>query len=149
MFEPGGVLGYNGRDSFYNLINAIVQRGYTTLENQTWLTAAPSNAEGARASFGALLSLLYLRPFALTGNIDAALGAVQRDLYAHWQADNALTAEQRVEGQAYFTTNYLNSRAALDLHLIYYNGANARYDLTDTLVWIILRAPPSHFGGPG
>lgn len=132
--------GFTGRASFYGLVQAIINSGgaagpsdigYSGLLNKTTLSAPPSNAFGARNSFGGFLSLFYLSPFALSGNIDAALGAVQPGLYAHWLADKELTSEQRARGDAYFTDDYLNARAQFDQRLVYYNNAKARYDVTE------------------
>lgn len=65
----------------------------------------------ARSDFGAFLAVRYLLPVAIEGAA-SQLSAVHADLYAQWQADASLTTEQRRQGQANFSDEYLTDRAA-------------------------------------
>ncbi|MDB5960238.1 MAG: hypothetical protein JWP59_1532, partial [Massilia sp.] len=122
--------GYTGRTTFYKTLNAILA-SYSGLLREGVLGAAPTSAGGAGTSFGLFLSLYYLTPFTLTGNVDAALGINQAGLYKTWNEDRVLSPTQLALGSAQFTDSWLNARAQLSQRISYYNTANARYDLTD------------------
>ena len=66
----------------------------------------------ARSDFGTFLAVRYLLPVALEGS-SGVLGTVHTDLYVQWQADQALTPQQRQQGAANFSDEYLADRAAM------------------------------------
>jgi Ca2+-binding RTX toxin-like protein len=68
-------------------------------------------ATNARTDFGTFLAVKHLLPVAFVGSPGVLIG-VHSDLYAQWQADRALTPEQRNQGQAHFSDEYLADRAA-------------------------------------
>ncbi|MCK6385955.1 MAG: hypothetical protein L6Q52_16690, partial [Rhodocyclaceae bacterium] len=73
---------------------------------------AATLAGNARNDFGHFLAVRYLLPVAIEG-AGATLGAAHADIYARWQADRALTPEQRQQGLADHSDEYLADRAAL------------------------------------
>lgn len=72
---------------------------------------ASTLATNAKSDFGAFLAVKYLLPVAIEGSW-GVLGTIHTDLYTQWQADKALTLEQRKQGQANFSDEYLADRAA-------------------------------------
>ena len=73
---------------------------------------AATLAGNARNDFGHFLAVRYLLPVAIEGT-GATLGTAHADIYARWQADRALTPEQRQQGLADHSDEYLADRAAL------------------------------------
>jgi Ca2+-binding RTX toxin-like protein len=68
----------------------------------------------ARANFSTFLALRYLAPFVLQTNDAAVIALIKSahtELAEAWDADQALTPEQRASGQAHFTDEYLTDRA--------------------------------------
>lgn len=90
---------------------------YQFLIGKVEIVAPPASAIEARNDLGAFLSLFYLTSFALktSGSVEAmaTLGAVHPDLESQWQADNQLTSEQIANGEANYSDQYLNDRAAM------------------------------------
>ena len=83
---------------------------------------------GAKTDFGALLSLIYLTPFALRATDNSLLSAGQADLYDKWNADKNLSAEGRAKGIPNFSDMYLQDRAAMLAWIVKRNSD----DNTDT-----------------
>ena len=86
---------------------------FATLKNKVQIVAAPTSGATAKTDFGALLSLIYLTPFALRATDNSLLSAGQADLYDKWNADKNLSAEGRAKGIANFSDMYLQDRAAM------------------------------------
>ncbi|MFN4341574.1 MAG: calcium-binding protein [Azonexus sp.] len=109
--------GTDNRESFYsNLYTLQSSPEYRALAGSATLrvlsaSAASSLSSLAKSDFGALVSLNYLLPISIEGS-SGVLGTVHTELYAQWQSDQALTAEQRAKGQANYTDQYLTDRAA-------------------------------------
>ena len=79
-------------------------------------STANLNATQARTHFGAFLALQFLTPFVLQtsdASAIALLKSAHEELSQDWDADAALTPEQRRQGQANFTDEYLTDRAAM------------------------------------
>jgi pimeloyl-ACP methyl ester carboxylesterase len=120
------------RESLYSAIKTLTDNpAYQSLTGQLTLsTSLPTVAE-ARADFGAFLSLIYLTPFTLkAGTLEAQnlLKNAHASLGYQWDADNALTAEQRANGEASYSDFYLADRAAM---LSWQNKLNAE-DFVDS-----------------
>ena len=99
-------------------------------KNQLTLSTSLPTVTEARADFGAFLSLIYLTPFTLkAGTLEAQnlLKNTHASLGYQWDADNALTAEQRANGEASYSDFYLTDRAAM---LSWQNKLNAE-DFSD------------------
>jgi Ca2+-binding RTX toxin-like protein len=127
IIEDAG--GYTGRDSFYQVINAITQ-AYQDLKGNVVFSMASADGTGARKDFGELLSLVYLSAFALTGSaIQDQLGELQATLYDEWKDDNSLGTTARDDGNYFFTDTYLKTRAAFEQRIIYANDADLDYDI--------------------
>ncbi len=92
--------------------------------------------------FSAFLSLYNLSPVYLKASgisqndLNALLGSINSDLYSQWQSDNALTAEQRAGGKAYFSDQYLHDRAAMLSWQILANQADSSTVGTDDWIFI-------------
>jgi len=128
--------GYTGRDTFYLRLKQIqTSPAYVALADlaiagHAKLVAAPTDGSSARDDFGALLSLVYLAPFAIKfdGEVPTQLQNAQQNLYADWIHDKGLTPDLRSQGQAAISDQYLEARAQFLARVTYYNGKNARYD---------------------
>ena len=105
------------RDAFYTNLYALqATPEYLALAGSAVLRLTATQgrdelATKAKSDFGHFLAVKYLLPVALEGSW-GVLGTIHTDLYAQWQADQALTSEQRKQGQANFTDEYLSDRAA-------------------------------------
>jgi Ca2+-binding RTX toxin-like protein len=129
----------DNRESFYaNLYALQSSPEYRALAgNATLRVLAASNASSlsslAKSDFGDFVSLNYLLPIAIEGSF-GVLGTVHTELYAQWQADQALTAKQRANGEGNFTDQYLTDRAKFLAGVIQANindtgsGKNLRAD---------------------
>jgi Ca2+-binding RTX toxin-like protein len=105
------------RNKFYEKL-ALIQAdsNYIALQGKVKIIAPPTNCSIAKSDFGALLSLVYLTPFVLQLTDDTAtdaLKAVHQTLADQWDADKSLSAEERAQGKANFTNEYLTDRAAM------------------------------------
>jgi pimeloyl-ACP methyl ester carboxylesterase len=93
---------------------------------------ATHDASAARTDFAALLALQLGLPFGLKlsdSSAEQQLYAVHRQTYEHWLADTNLTQAQREAGQANFSENWCNDRAAL---LNWHSVANSKDIDTNT-----------------
>ena len=128
--------GNTGRKTFYLRLKEIqTSAAYVAIAGQAIaghakLVPAPTNGSSAREDFGALLSLVYLAPFAIKfdGEVPVELRNAQQDLYADWTHDKDLAPELRSQGQAAISDQYLEARAQFLARVTYYNEKNARYD---------------------
>jgi Ca2+-binding RTX toxin-like protein len=97
------------------------------------LTLTPiHDPAAAKTDFGALLALQLGLPFGLKlsdSSAEQQLYAVHRQTYEHWLADTNLTQAQREAGQANFSENWCNDRAAL---LNWHSVANSKDIDTNT-----------------
>ena len=105
------------RESLYNHL-AVLQTNpaYRALQGgaAVRLTAVQGRDElvtKAKSDFGHFLAVKYLLPVAIEGAV-GTLSGVHGDLHTQWQADRALTPEQRKQGQATYSDEYLADRAA-------------------------------------
>lgn len=109
--------GHLQRDAFYNAIYKLQENPlFQTLQGRVQIVAASPDGTAAKTDFGALLSLLNLTPIALKPNDSVAstlLESTQSVLAAKWYEDKALSAEDRAEGKAHFSDEYLADRAAM------------------------------------
>ncbi len=105
------------RESFFKNLYALQDNDYLKLlQGRVQIVAAPTNGLAAKTDFGALLSLVYLTPFALKPNDSVAstiLQSAQSVLATQWVEDQALSAEARAQGNAHFSDEYLTDRAAM------------------------------------
>ena len=110
----GGKTPTDNRDQFYtNLFTLQNSAAYTSLAGHVTLTSSAGlSATQARSDFGAFLALNNLSPFVLQG-ASATLGSANSSLYSQWQADQALSADDRANGKANFSDLYLADRAAM------------------------------------
>ena len=99
-----------------NLATLQADPKFTALQGKVQIVTPPTSATQARTDFGALLSLVYLTPFALKPADAVALAilkSAQTTLAAQWDADQVLTIEERAQGSATFSDLYLADRAAM------------------------------------
>lgn len=108
------------RGIFYQNVNDLAGKITSNISGKITISLSSASLDSiARSDFSAFLSLYNLSPIYLKANgisqdnLNAALGAANSDLYAKWQADNQLTAEQRTAGEANFSDLYLHDRAAM------------------------------------
>ncbi|MHA6822353.1 calcium-binding protein [Ralstonia pseudosolanacearum] len=105
--------------------------------------SANAIAADAKADFGSLFALQFELPFAVRG---AGIGNLwqknHQDLYAYWQADQALSAADRAVGKANFSDQWLSDRAKMLSWVMYRN----RYDNpTDETILTSTTADQWHF----
>ena len=105
------------REPYYLNLKALQANAiFTALQSKVQLIGAPTNGTLAKSDFGALLSLAYLTPFALKASdatAIATLKSIQTTLANQWDADQALTAEERAQYHANFSDEYLTDRASM------------------------------------
>ncbi|HSI22053.1 MAG TPA: putative Ig domain-containing protein [Methylophilaceae bacterium] len=116
------------RESLYAAINGLSDSiDALSLTGKFTLSTSPATAEGARSDFSAFLSLNYLTPFALKPNDAAAANTLQQlhaTLAEQWNADNALTSEERARGEANYSDLWLKDRVAMLSWIIKRNMAD-------------------------
>ena len=106
------------RDSLYANLTALQDSAaYRALRGSAALRLTATQSAGtlaasAKSDFGHFLAVKYLLPVAIEGSGSPIVEA-HADLYAQWQADRVLTPEQRRQGQANFSDEYLTDRAAM------------------------------------
>lgn len=116
--NPTKYEGPDARDSLYKNLYALQDSAaYRALKGSAALRVlADADRDTlvakAKSDFGDLLALHYLLPIAIEGGGSALIGA-HADLHTQWQADRALTAEQKASGKANFTDEWLEDRAAM------------------------------------
>ncbi|MEW6292453.1 MAG: calcium-binding protein [Pseudomonadota bacterium] len=119
------------REAFYANLYALQDSGaYQGLEGSaamrlTVLQSRDTLMSNARTDFGYFLAVKHLLPVALEGTA-GVLAGVHGDLYGEWQADRALTPEQRKNGEANYSDDYLADRAALLAWKLKYGLADGR-----------------------
>ncbi|MEW6292449.1 MAG: hypothetical protein AB1544_03980 [Pseudomonadota bacterium] len=102
------------------------QGGMTATDMRlTVLQSRDTLMSNARTDFGYFLAVKHLLPVALEGTA-GVLAGVHGDLYGEWQADRALTPEQRKNGEANYSDDYLADRAALLAWKLKYGLADGR-----------------------
>ena len=106
------------REILWNKITSLESSAtFQALTGKVKLVAPPTSASEARSDLGLFLSLYYLTPFALKtdGSIAAyvQLTIANPDLTTQFKDDKLLTPEQRANGAANFSDQYLADRAAL------------------------------------
>lgn len=105
------------RESFFGNLYALQDHpNFMALQGKVLLGAPPADGLAAKTDFGAFLSLMYLTPFAFNLTDDASsaiLKGAHQTLADQWDADKALSAESRAQGQAHFTDQYLTDRAKM------------------------------------
>ncbi|MCE3605496.1 putative Ig domain-containing protein [Massilia sp. P8910] len=126
--------GYTGRNKFYEVLTAVTNSApYQTLLGKMRLSGPETTGSDARKDFGALLSVVYLTPFALSIGADKALAqlqAINPDLAEKFNKDLQLGSKELLRGDAYISNEYLSTRADLAKRKLYYSIKNARYDKT-------------------
>lgn len=126
--------GYTGRTKFYEVLTAVTDSAaYKGLLGKMQLSGAETTGSDARKDFGALLSVVYLTPFALSIGADMALAqlqAVNPELAEKFNKDLQLGSKDFLHGDANLSNEYLNTRADLAKRKLYYSIKNGRYDLT-------------------
>lgn len=105
------------RLQFYqNLTNLQNSASFQSLIGKVTV-ASPTSAGEARSDLGLFLSLYYLLPFALKtdGSLtaDQKLSASNPDISTQFKEDLLLSSEQLVNGEAYFSNNWIADRAAM------------------------------------
>lgn len=117
------------RESLYVTINNLNDGiAALSLSGKFTLTSPSSSAESGRADFSVFLGLYYLTPFTLKPNDGVAVNALQQlhaILAEQWNADNALTAEQRANGEANYSDHWLEDRAAMLSWIVKRNAVDA------------------------
>ncbi|MHB1429787.1 MAG: alpha/beta hydrolase family protein [Rhodocyclaceae bacterium] len=119
------------RDAFYTNVYALQDNGtFQALSGSASIVAlmgvnASVVTAQARTDFGYFLAVKHLLPVALEGTA-GVLAGVHGDLYGEWQADLALTPEQRKNGEANYSDDYLADRAALLAWKLKYGLAGGR-----------------------
>jgi len=134
----------NREEFFTNLYALQTTANFTNLTNQITLSTSLPTVTEARADFGAFLSLIYLTPFTLkaaTLEAQNLLKNTHASLGYQWDADNALTAEQRANGEASYSDFYLADRAAM---LSWQNKLNAE-DFVDSGFGYLTAAKSAYF----
>ena len=106
------------RNAFYaNISDLSGNAAFKALSGKVSIqTSANLDPAQARTDFGVLLALNCLTPFVLQTGDAAAIARlrnVHSDLAQDWDADAALTPEQRRDGQARISDAYLADRAAM------------------------------------
>jgi Ca2+-binding RTX toxin-like protein len=105
------------RESLYTNLYALQSsQAYANLRGSAALRLTATQGRdqlvtNSKSDFGHFLAVKYLLPVAIEGAV-GTLSGVHADLYTQWQADKLLTPEQRKQGQANFTDEYLTDRAA-------------------------------------
>ncbi|ATQ75852.1 hypothetical protein CR152_15950 [Massilia violaceinigra] len=131
-FDKKNEAGYTGRDRFYEVLYAVTESAaYKKLVDSMHISKAETSYADAKTDFGALLSIVYLAPFALSVGVDHALAELQKvspALAEKWNKDLQLLTKDRLHGDANFSDEYLSSRALLAEMKQYYNNKNVRYD---------------------
>jgi YD repeat-containing protein len=122
---------YSGREDLQALLQTITtNQAFKDLANSghVQVLTAPANGAVAKNDFGALLSLLFLSPFELSGTgLDTVWNEAQPALLKQWQDDQTADSSYSARSRN-FSDQYLNARAGLNSRLMYYNALNARYD---------------------
>ncbi|WP_187363406.1 putative Ig domain-containing protein [Massilia frigida] len=125
---------YTGRTKFYEVLTAVTNStAYKGLLGKMQLSGPETTGSDARKDFGALLSVVYLTPFALSIGADKALAqlqAVNPELAEKFNKDLQLGTKDFLHGDASLSNEYLNTRADLAKRKLYYSIKNGRYDLT-------------------
>nr|WP_290899390.1 hypothetical protein [Azonexus sp.] len=138
---PAEIEGVGGRTVTNHLADLQTSAAYLALKGSAAvrLTAVQGRDElvtKAKTDFGAFLAVKHLLPVAIEGAV-GTLSAVHSDLYAEWQADAALTPEQRQQGLADHSDDRLEGGEGTD-QLIGGGGNDTLYGGADDL-----------FGGEG
>ncbi len=122
------------RNTFYNRLNEVLTApAFKSLQGKVSVNASVAGlASQAREDFGALVALLSLSPFSLTGKdaaattlLASALGSTWVDQFNAWQADKAMTLADRDAGKVTYTDTYLSDRAGMLGWIIQRNLADA------------------------
>lgn len=125
---------YTGRTKFYEILTAVTSSAaYQSMLGKMTISGPETTGADARKDFGALLSVVYLTPFALSVGADKALAqlqAVNPDLADKFNKDLLLGSKDFLHGDANLSNEYLTARADLAKRKLYYSIKNARYDLT-------------------
>ena len=131
--------GHTGRDTFHAklaaLSQAITDHG---LAGKFKVSSSNVDLGGlARQDFGALLSLVYLSPVALTARSSAdrmaladvlkTLGTGHASIHADWKADQDMSAADKAAGKQTYTNAYLTSRAEMLDWKRQHNDKNVAY----------------------
>jgi len=122
------------RNGFYANLAALQESApFQTLQSVLRIVDAPTDGLAAKDDFCALLSLTFLTPFGIQAIGDSAFEALKTihpTLATQWEADKALTPEQRDQGMANISDQYLTDRADFLRRKNFYNERNASYDST-------------------
>ena len=108
----------DNRDTYYTNLYALQNSAaYQALKGSAAIETLSGRSVGELATqagndFGTFLSLNYLLPFALTGASGNVI-PLHQTLHAAWQADRALTPEQKAAGQAHYSNAWYDDRAKL------------------------------------
>lgn len=128
--EGGTWASIDDRDIFHTKLKSVQDKiKDLDLGGFVKIVVPPTDGLAAKNEFGVLLSLQYLTPFTLKGD-DAAilvLKSVQPELASQWNADKELTTEERNQGLAYFTDQWLTDRSKLLQAILTANVKNFDY----------------------
>ncbi|MBK9446196.1 MAG: putative Ig domain-containing protein [Betaproteobacteria bacterium] len=110
----------SSRDSLYTNISALAEDAiFNVLAGKVTLSLPGSDiATSARNDFSAFLAVLNLSTFVLkptVGNESEVVDKLKTNWtteYSDWQVDKALTPDQRANGEATYSDEYLTDRAA-------------------------------------
>ncbi len=106
-------------DNLYGLMAPDAQGNptgvFASLQGKVKIVAPPTDGLAAKTDFGAFLGLYNLSPFALKGDstLESTLASAWDTQYNNWLADKNLSAEDRAQGKAHFSDEYLTDRAAM------------------------------------
>ncbi len=102
------------RIRFHENLSALTESPvFKSLEGKVTISVGNASATSAKTDFGHFLALQFLTPFVLQGSGADALKEVHRDLARKWDADLALSPEQRLQGLENYSDAYLQARADL------------------------------------
>jgi hypothetical protein len=110
--------GNANRDTLYQSIYGVQDNGtFQALSGSASIVPlsgqdAGSLAAQAKSDFGTFLALDYLLPFAIQDS-GGVLTGTHADLYAAWQADQALSTEQKAAGAANYSEDWHANRAKM------------------------------------
>jgi trimeric autotransporter adhesin len=108
------------RFSLYDNMDALQNSAaFQSLIGKITITAPPTSASEAHNDFGALLSLIYLTPFALKPNDLTAASILENinptnaDLALKWSEDKTRTSQDIADGNVNYSDMWLADRAAM------------------------------------
>ena len=121
---------YTGRDDLYKALATITGGSnsvFSQIAGKLQFLPVSSNGSTARTDFAQFLTLYYLAPFQLKAADTTAIALLKQanaTLAQTWEADAALTTEERAAGKASFSDTWLADRAAMAAWKSIANTAN-------------------------